>query len=170
MKVAIRQKTIILKMKDDARELVETIQSIMVESAEDTFEKPALGHLRCLVRLTVEFHDYLQNGQPELGEKMKRTKHYKFSPEQIKQNELSYTIDSIFAGIDSFLSVNANYSVLVGATKSGVHLGIVSESSLQEQFNAIFHEFTKEKQFEKQCRLLLDLFKIQIVFAGVFFD
>jgi hypothetical protein len=33
-----------------------------------------------------------------------------------------------------------------------------------------FNKFTLEKNFEKKCRLLLDLFKLQIVFAGVFYD
>jgi len=156
-------------MKDDARQLVQKIQASTVESARDTFEEPALDHLRGLIRLTVEFHDYLQNGHPELGALMKRSKHFKFSTQQIKENELSYSIGSIFSGIDGFCSVNADYKVLVGATNSGVAWGLVSEASLREQFNSIFHEFTVENQFEKKCRLLLDLFKIQIVFAGAFY-
>jgi hypothetical protein len=34
----------------------------------------------------------------------------------------------------------------------------------------MFNSFTKEVNFESKCRLLLDLFKLQIVFAGISYD
>ena len=142
----------------------------MVESAKATFEEPALDDLRCLIRLTVEFHGCLQNGQPEIQARLETLNLYKFSPQQIEEEELNYSICSIFSGIASFQNVNSGYKVLLGATNSGVAWGSVSKASLRNQFNSIFDEFILVNQFEKKCRLLLDLFKIQIVFAGVFFE
>ena len=38
--------------------------------------------------------------------------------------------------------------------------------SLRDRFLSLYPEFVAETKFENKCRLLLDLFKLQIVFAG----
>jgi hypothetical protein len=164
-------------MKSNARKLVQQIQLVqkiqasMVKSAADTFEETDLDGLRTLIRLTVEFRDYLQNGHGNIENLPESSKHYLMGlpPKELKLFELRYAIDSIFSGIDSFRAVNCSYEFLVGATDSKIAWGKVTESSLRRRFSSLFHKFTKEKQFEKRCRLLLDLFKIQIVFAGLLF-
>lgn len=159
-------------MENDARELVKKIQASMVESAKTTFEESGLDSLCCLIRLTVEFCDYLHNGIPDLRDITERNQHRvgRFAQSDSDFNELKYSIESIFSGIELFTSVNAEYSVLVGATSSQIKWGTASMVSLEDLFLSMFHEFTAETNFEKKCRLLLDLFKIQIVFAGVFYD
>jgi len=42
--------------------------------------------------------------------------------------------------------------------------------SLRDRFLSLYREFVAETKFENKCRLLLDLFKLQIVFAGAFYD
>ena len=42
--------------------------------------------------------------------------------------------------------------------------------SLREQFLSIFQEFATERDFVKRLRHLIDLFKLQIVFAGAFYE
>jgi hypothetical protein len=66
--------------------------------------------------------------------------------------------------------VNAAYRVLVGATSSKIEWNQVCLAPLDEKFVFMFREFNKEAIFERKCRLLLDLFKLQIVFAGVFYN
>ena len=39
-----------------------------------------------------------------------------------------------------------------------------------EKFKSTFQTFELEENFEEKCRLLLDLFKLQIVFAGISYD
>ena len=39
-----------------------------------------------------------------------------------------------------------------------------------EEFRSMFKKFELEENFEEKCRLLLDLFKLQIVFAGMSYD
>jgi len=38
--------------------------------------------------------------------------------------------------------------------------------SIKDRFLALYPEFMVETAFENKCRLLLDLFKLQVVFAG----
>jgi hypothetical protein len=47
---------------------------------------------------------------------------------------------------------------------------ISSRESFKTQFISMFNEFTKEANFENKCRLLLDLFKLQMVFASISYD
>ena len=147
----------------------------MVESARQFFSESEQDHLRCLIRLAVEFNDYLQHGIPGLQMIAGNYQHavgghIQIRPDESEQNALKYSIESIFSGIESFCRVNAAYRVLYSATSSRVDWGKVSVIALKEQFVSAFHEFTKETDFGKKCRLLLDLFKIQIVFAGMFYD
>lgn len=163
-------------MKNSIKEHVQTIQKSMLESecVKSCFEEPAQESLRILIRLTVEFYDYLQHGVPGLRVIAESYQHrpdgYIIPPDELKLEELKYSLESIFSGIDEFRRVNSAYSVLVGATKSKVEWGMASMTSLKGQFISMFHEFTVETNFEKKCRILLDLFKIQFVFAGVFYD
>lgn len=141
-------------MSDDIRERIQAIQISMVESARSTFQESELDHLRCLVRLTVEFHHYLQRAT--IG--------------ALDQRELRYASESVFSGVDSFSTVAAAYRVLVGSTNSRIEWTTVSVRSLSEEFLSTFHKFDLEGSFEEKCRLLLDLFKLQIVFAGMLYD
>jgi hypothetical protein len=34
----------------------------------------------------------------------------------------------------------------------------------------MYNQFTQEANFENKCRLLLDLYKLQILFAGIYYD
>ena len=40
----------------------------------------------------------------------------------------------------------------------------------KDRFLSTYPEFLAEPNLEKKCRLLLDWFKMQIVFAGMFYD
>jgi hypothetical protein len=60
---------------------------------------------------------------------------------------------------------------LVGATGSNVKWGMITSwESFKARFISMFDEFTAEVNFENKRRLLLDLFKLQIVFAGVSYE
>jgi len=159
-------------MKNDVIECVRTIQTSMLESARSCFSEAELDDLCCLIRLAVEFNNYLQTGNPQLRDVAQHLRHCQGGDIQIQPKglELRYSGESIFSGIDSFCSVSAAYRVVDGATNSEVEWSKISMSSLKELFVFTFHKFNAETNFEKKCRLLLDLFKIQIVFAGVFYD
>jgi hypothetical protein len=58
-------------MNGDMKVRLQSIQASMAESAKSCFSESEQDHLRCLIRLTVEIHDYLQNGIPGLQETMK---------------------------------------------------------------------------------------------------
>lgn len=126
----------------------------MAEHVKLCFSESEQDHLRCLVRLTIEFNSYIQS----------------FDADENDLNGLRYSIESILSGVESFCSVAAAYKVLVGAERSRVKPNTLSTILLKEQFASMFQAFNTETNFIKKCRLLLDLFKLQIVFVGVFYD
>jgi len=80
--------------------------------------------------------------------------------------DMTYMIDKILFNIDSFRIVLRIYGVLVGSTKSRIDWSAVGMQSLRDRFLSLYPEFVAETKFENKCMLLLDLFKLQIVFAG----
>jgi hypothetical protein len=165
-------------MADDVITRVKEIQTSMVEAAKSCFDESELGGLRCVIRLTLEFHDYLEHGSVEMAARLQHGP----SPYLLKdlhsaiadpfnKYDLEYACDSIRSGVDSFCILNASYRVLVGATSSKVEWGMISSrESFKEKFIAMFDEFTQEVNFENKCRLLLDLFKLQMAFAAVSYE
>jgi len=135
----------------DIRRRVETLHASMAESSHGCFSKTELDHLRTVIRLTVEFHSYLR---------LACTHHFC----------LTYMSESIFSGVDSYCGLTGAYKVLRDATESRIEWSGISAPSLKERFSSIFDEFDRETNFEAKCRLLLDLFKLQIVFAGMSYD
>lgn len=130
---------------------VRQTQASMINSIEDCFSASEIDHLRCVARLTIEFHYYLQVGCD-----------HSFCSE--------YVSHSIFAGIESFMRLTHSYGILVGAMRSQLAWDALSLPRLKETFGALFEKFDKEEVFETKCRYLLDLFKLQIVFTGIVYD
>ncbi len=141
-------------MSDVLVEQVRAIQAAMVESAGSSFSESELDHMRGLIRLTVEFSHYLQ-GQDPLPD-----------VEDVEW-KVRYVCESVFSGVDSFASVSAAYRILQGAGSTTLAPGRKSIDSLKEEFACKYREFSEERDFEKRCRILLDLSKLQIVFAGL---
>jgi hypothetical protein len=138
-------------MADTDIERVRSLQGLITESVGSCFSDLELEHLRVLIRLTVEFHDFIQS--PTKG-----------------PLEPRYTCESIFAGIESFMIVTRAYKTLVGAMNSSFGGPAISPAISKGDFISKFNEFLVQENFEQRCRLLLDLFKLQIVFAAISYD
>jgi hypothetical protein len=135
-------------------EEVLAIQAPMLEAGRPHFSESELDDLRVLIRLAVEFSHHLDE--------------HAMSP--LDTSELRYLGESIFSGVDSFCAVSIAYGVMSGGTKSTLHRDGTWVASLKQEFDARFHDFLIEPSFEERCRLVLDLFKLQIVFAGLSYD
>ena len=165
-------------MKEDIIKHIHSIQSSMVEPARSCFSETELDNLCCLIRVTVEFCEYLRSPTSQAGglayanakSLAVRCNIQLDTSEAEAESCMSYAIQTIFSGMESFNCVIGSYRSLVGATGSGVQWGVVSMDSLRELFLSTFQEFATERDFVKRLRLLLDLFKMQIVFAGVFYE
>jgi hypothetical protein len=165
-------------MADDVINRVKQIQTSMAESAQSRLDESALRHLRVVIRLTVEFHDYLENGSVEIATSVLHGPLAKYvtdaqnaSTDPFNKYDLQFACKSIRSGVDSFCNLSASYRVLAGAVDSRVEWGMISSrESFKTQFVAMFNNFAEEVNFESKCRLLLDLFKLQIVFAGISYD
>lgn len=134
------------------------IQLNMESSARPGFDEKDIEHLRILIRITMEFHDYLTLTPP--------WPHFPDDP----FHDMTYMIDKILINVDSFRNVLHTYGVLVGSTKTTVDWSGVGVEFLKNRFLTLYPDFVAETKFESKCRLLLDLFKLQIVFAGAFYD
>jgi len=145
-------------MEDNEIQRVRAIQLSMEESARPGFDDEDIQNLGILIRVTVEFHDYLRSAPPWP----------QFPGDPF--HDMTYMIDKILINIDSFRIVLHSYGILVGATQSRIDWSAVGVQSLKDRFLSLYAEFVTETKFENKCRLLLDLFKLQIVFAGAFYD
>jgi hypothetical protein len=167
----------------DVFKRVKEIQSSMVESAKSSFDASELGHLRAVIRLTVEFHEYLESGSVEMAQGIRQLPYVGLTSEEFQKDlqnastdtcnkyDLGYTCQSILPGVDSFCSLNAAYSKRDGATSSRIEWDMISSrESFKATFVSMFNKFIEEVNFESKCRFLLDLFKLQIVFAGISYN
>jgi hypothetical protein len=143
---------------EDEIQRVRAIQESMEEAARPGFNDDDIEQLRILIRVTVEFYDYLRSAPPWP----------KFPGDPF--HDLTYQGDSILWNVDSFLTVLHSYCILVGSTTTTIDWTGVNVGSLQGTFVNAYEAFLRETVFESKCRLLLDLFKLQIVFAGAFYD
>jgi hypothetical protein len=126
-----------------------------MEAARPYFEEKEIQWLRGLIRLAVEFEDRLQ-----------RTK-----IEEIERGELQYLADSVFGGLDGFFSIGHAYNLLDDATDTqiGWHVAstIGSPLQLRQHYLTMYQEFVSETTFVSRCRLVLDLFKLQLIFVSI---
>jgi hypothetical protein len=165
-------------MNDNVTKQVEEMQASMVESAKSSFDDTEFGHLRAVIRLTVEFRDYVEHGSVDIATSLLHRPHAKYvadalsaSTDPFNKYDLAYACESIRSGVDSFCRLSASYRLLDSATSSRVEWNMISSrDSFKTQFVSMFNKFTEEVNFENRCRLLLDLFKLQIVFAGVSYN
>jgi hypothetical protein len=120
----------------------------MVRAAKPSFNRVELDALRTVIRLTVEFQTHLEDN-----------------------NISNYVCESVFSGVDAFESLVHAYRVLAGAeTRSQLRWDAVSVSSLKDEFRSLYPTFVSEKRFEPRCRLLLELFKLQISLSAISYD
>jgi hypothetical protein len=156
---------------------IREIQASMVKSAESCFDQSELGNLRAVIRLTVEFHSYLEHGSTEIARGLLELKspHLKIAPDAaldpFNEYDLEYMCGSIRSGVDCFCSLNQTYKILEGSVCSRTSWSMISSRELlKSQFISMFKKFDEELNFEIKCRLLLDLFKLQMVFASISFN
>lgn len=124
----------------------------MLRLAPSWCDKSDLDDLRCVIRLAVETFYYLQRADvndPQYG------------------IDLRHQCESTFSGIESFSSVARIYKVIGDRSTGLLSPQVPSLTKLKEQFSSLYDEFCHEATFEERCLLLLDLFRLQLVFAAM---
>lgn len=130
----------------------------MSADSRPAFDDEDVEDLCILIRLAVDFQHFL-NGIPP----------WPHVPDDPVHN-MHYKLDSVFVNIDSFHNVLRTYCILVGATTTTIDWASLRIASLKDTFLAVYQSFLTAPGFETKCRLLLDLMKLQIVFAGAWYD
>lgn len=136
---------------------VQAIQQSMETDARPAFDDEDIEELRILIRLAVEFYDYLMSIPPWP----------KFAD---PFHERTYVIESLLYNVDSFHKIVHLYGILVGSIQSTINWNEFEIHSLKDKYALVYGTFVKELVFETKCRLLLDLIKLQVVFAGLYYD
>lgn len=134
---------------DEVLEDVSRAQDSMLRIAPSWCSAGELDEFRCLIRLTVESFHYFQREDSH------------------ERRDIIYQCNSTFSGIESFQRVTAVYR-LAGETANGAPFQAPSSiDALKERFAALYTGFRAEDRcFEERCRLLVDLFRLQIIFAA----
>jgi len=135
-------------------EMIKTLQDSMVESVGEAFTEDEQEHLRVLVRLAAEFQDFIR--QVKVG--------------TLDREGIRHGADSVFSGLHSFFTVAAAYRVLAGAMSSTLKWEEARPDALTNEAQSVYEAFLREPRFEVKCRLLLDVFKLQVVLAGIMYD
>jgi hypothetical protein len=163
---------------DGLQERVREIQDSLAKAAQSRFDESELAHLRCLVRLAVEFNDYLEHGSVTIARSMLEGPGAKYVPDlqsasadPFNKYDLDFVCQSVRSGVNSFCTLSGSYKMLKGAIESNADWSTISSmQAFKTNFAAMFREFVQETHFERKCRLVLDMFKLQIVFAGVSYE
>ena len=146
-------------MEDDERTITQKIKASIVQEPEADFNEEEIENLGILIRLSVQFYNFLtsRGRWPEF-------------PEDPFHN-MTYAVDSIIWNVDSFrYLIHHSYGIMDGRTKTTVDWNTVTASSIKDQYLSMYQNFIDETDFLKKFRLLLDLYKFQLVFAGLFYD
>jgi len=151
------------------------VQRWMEAEARSTFSQPQLDSLRVLVRITFEFSRYLEfpkisDLKDYLPKEPSLRKFYLEQPHLFDDFELKYAINTILNAVEFFLRVDHAYSALANSIESSVDWDEISRANLEKNFIVKFSEFQAESVFERKCRILLDLFRLQLVFAAFYSD
>jgi len=119
------------------------IQERMLQRSRTCFTAAETQDLRCIVRLAVEFDDYLRHEELDA----------------LDPDELEYVAGSVFAGINCFTGAARGYSVLAGAVGTAIGWPMVgaltSPRALAEKYLAMYQEFEAldvNTQFEDKPR------------------
>ncbi|MEQ1886859.1 MAG: hypothetical protein ABL967_17490 [Bryobacteraceae bacterium] len=128
---------------------VKSIQTSVLTGAPDWLEPSTLGHVRCLIRLSVEFSYFLADFDSAGNE------------------DFDYLAGSVFAGTESFQLVAMLVSVMGCETPNPLVGKQVSAKQMKDIFLRAYRELADSESFKNRCQLLLDLFRMQVVFVGL---
>jgi hypothetical protein len=140
---------------------VRVIVGSVEEAARDAFlhDEEDMEKLRTLIRVTVEFRHFLLSIPP-----------WPHFPEDPFHN-MSYMLDKILFHVDWFRDMVHLYGIVADPKRrTTIDWDTITGGSLRDRFLALYDRFLNEADFQNKFRLLLDLFTLQIVYAGMFYD
>jgi len=145
------------KNKDQLAVLYERVNRIYLPfeiQAAKTIPESEAGDLRAIVRITIETVDYIEeNGTPVRG-----------------AEAALYMCETIFSGISSFCTITETYNSMKEARPSQLSSGVWSLELLTSEIERSFARFLDESDFCERCRLILDVFKLQMMLAGLVYQ
>jgi hypothetical protein len=128
------------------------LQIAMAGAAADTFDEEERARLRCLIRIVVEFASYVidkDDGYEDWSAELK----------------VRFHAGSTFSAIQALDLVTSAYVVRSDALPS--EISVENSTHLNDQYRRLYDRFLAEDSFDRKCRLLLDLFKLQLAILAL---
>jgi hypothetical protein len=145
-------------MKEDEESVARAITDSMVREVGPELIARDLELIGELVEVCVQF-DHFLTGRGR----------WPAFPEDPFHN-MKYEVSGLLCHVNTFLSLVQLYGILTGSKRSTVDWTTVTTVSVKDRYLFAYQEFIDETHFVKKLRLLLDLYKLQLVFAGMFYD
>ena len=125
----------------------------MAQLAKSGYCEEDIEDLCVVTRVAVEVYAWLKD----------------FNINSLEQNkdEVEYNCETVLWSINTFIKVCGDYSVLIGTIPSQIDWGVISVASLKKLIIATYERFDAENVFLKKCRILLDLYRMELVLAGL---
>lgn len=142
------------KLYHEIRGEVTKIYEFMADSKESSFLESENAAVFELIKVTVEFWHYLLSANID-------------SPDD---DALRYACESTFAAVDEFCLISSAYRMQPGARRSSRLVEIPSSLTVKNLYISTYRQLSLETTFEGKCRLLLELFKMQMIFAGLRYE
>lgn len=137
-------------MNKTLMEEVKLVHTAMLKKSASWGWESEADELHSLIRLSFEFLDFLDH--PDLSR---------------DAEEIRYRCESVFSGVASFLSVSATYRAFFRMPQPKPGLSTIDPEVLTASFRQTCYEFRDEDEFERRCGLLLELFRLQMIFASI---
>src|SRR5689334_11037816 len=105
-------------MKEHLKKLTDENQISMETAVLSVFSSSELENMKVMIRITIEFHDFLQHGPSDFKDIVVASEDGNPSIAICAGRQADkYVCDTIWVWMDEFRTVNDAYNVLVGATE-----------------------------------------------------
>jgi hypothetical protein len=158
-------------MDEDSRQRIQAIEKSMRDWAHSTLRiYEARAALSNLIRGAVEFKAYLERGSMGRGEELEKIRprpmHFSGRPVDLDASMLNDINESNIAAYLSFCTVMMGLNIKAPLA-STIQWDTITAMSIRELYLVTYQRLEETPDPARKCRLLLDLYKIRLVFAGI---
>ena len=135
------------------KEKITTVQRTMIDDplVKESFSARETDSLKALIRVALEVGDFIE-----------RDKEFK------DKDKLAYNLDTVLSAVESFMTVAYTYNDFENKVKS--RFSNEQQLSLERIVYTICDwllDFEEENDFLKKCRLLLDIYKLELALVSI---
>ena len=139
--------------RTELHQLIKDQNEKMVLLAKSGYDESDMEDLLVLTHMAIEFYWWLKDANTD----------------SLDRYEADENSETLFVAFDAFRHTYWAYDVLIGRVASNIDWGDISVPSLRKLIILTYERFDVESNFLKKCRFLLNLYKVELVFAGLMY-